>query len=88
MPQPNSIFLYSSILIRTAQIGYAIEPEFELYAEGQLSLQHRIAIAMIGEASLWHACREEKIEKDWLNQEIAATSGNGGNRMEHIRNRL
>ena len=52
-------------MIRTAQIGYARDPEFELYAPGQASLEERIAIAMQREESLRNACRNEGIEADW-----------------------
>ncbi|KAF8589602.1 hypothetical protein K439DRAFT_1404832 [Ramaria rubella] len=58
--------LTSAILIRTAQIGYACQPAFELNAPEQPSLAERIAIAIQSEESLRNACREEGIEKDWL----------------------
>ena len=53
-------------MIRTAQIGYARDPEFELYAPRQASLEDRIAIAMQQEESLRNACQAEGIERDWV----------------------
>ncbi|KAF8512128.1 hypothetical protein JB92DRAFT_340107 [Gautieria morchelliformis] len=57
--------LTSAILIRTAQIGYARDPEYELCAPGQASLEDRIAIAMQQQETLRKACRDEGIERDW-----------------------
>ncbi|KAF8523974.1 NUDIX hydrolase domain-like protein [Hysterangium stoloniferum] len=78
--------LTSSILVRTAQIGYAKDPDFQLNAEGQLSIRDRITIAMRVEESLRHACEAEGIEKDWLKYDIS--TGSSVNSKEHIRGRL
>jgi 2-hydroxy-dATP diphosphatase / coenzyme A diphosphatase len=55
-----------AILIRTAQIGYARHPDFELYAPGQMNQDVRVANAMVKEESLRKACRDEGIEQDWV----------------------
>lgn len=56
----------SAILIRTAQIGYARDPTYELFAPGQAPQAERIANAIRTEEILMKACRDEGIDRDWV----------------------
>lgn len=52
-------------MIRVAQIGYGRDPDFELMAPGQTSLEERIAYVIKHDERLREACIAEGIEKDW-----------------------
>ncbi|KZO98079.1 hypothetical protein CALVIDRAFT_53211 [Calocera viscosa TUFC12733] len=62
--------LTAAILVRAAEVGFARQPEFELYAEGQRGMRQRIEWAMRntprlrdaaeGEGISWHLTEEER----------------------------
>jgi coenzyme A diphosphatase NUDT7 len=57
------VFFYTSsaILIRVATIGYAREPDFEVHSPNELSLQERIAWALLNRKVFRDACENEGV---------------------------
>ncbi|KIJ57297.1 hypothetical protein M422DRAFT_23355 [Sphaerobolus stellatus SS14] len=82
--------LTASILVRVALIGYSQDPEFELDAPGQISLEERVARALKENEKLKEACRAEGIDKDWgIPPDPKRKSTKDGNsKREAIRSRL
>lgn len=72
LPPPYliSTYIYRAILVRVAQIGYCRDPDFELYAPGQLSLEDRIAMALSKDDILRKACETERVDMVPWNKEI------------------
>ena len=61
----NFVFLKnisSAILIRIAIIGYAREPDFEVNSPNELSLEERIAWALLNRKVFKDACENEGID--------------------------
>ena len=54
-------FTYSAILIRVATIGYAREPDFEVHSSEELSVEERIAWALLNRNVFRDACENEGI---------------------------
>ena len=61
----TNVVLYntsSAILIRVATIGYAREPDFEVHSPNQLSLEERIAWALLNRKVFRDACENEGVD--------------------------
>ena len=52
----------SGILIRVATIGYAREPDFEVHSPNELSLEERIAWALLNRKVFRDACENEDVD--------------------------
>ena len=55
-------FTFSAILIRVATIGYAREPDFEVHSSHELSIEERIAWALLNRQVFKDACEKERID--------------------------
>ena len=50
------------MLIRVATIGYAREPDFEVHSPNELSLEERIAWALLNRKAFRNACENEGVD--------------------------
>lgn len=73
---------YSAILIRSAIVGYAQQPDFQLLAPGQRTMAERIEWEMSrspGEGVLRKAIELEGLENDWKDAYVSGGDGKNDN---------